>query len=138
MRMQDFGMMMLIGIAVIMGIMGFGLDMANHYGFEVSDTLQTEANDTIGRLDDASESITESLRSDQGWLETTFTLLFKTNVILDSLFGIMGTTTTFFGVIIGESYVPMPSWVVSVVMVAIVLSIVFIIAAIIMKREGGV
>lgn len=138
MKMQDFGAIMLISIVVIMGLMGFGLNLSNNYGFEVSETLQTEANETIDKLDSVSESITESLRSDRGWLETAFTLLFKTNVILDSLFGMMGTTTTFFGVIIGESGVPIPSWSVAVLMIAIVLTIVFIIAGIVLNREGGV
>lgn len=135
MKMQDFGVIILISILVIMGLMGFGLDLASSYDFEVSETLQTEANATIGRLDNASESITETLRSDQGWLETAFTLLFKTNVILDSLFGIMGTTTTFFGVIVGEANVPIPPYFVPVLTVAIVLTIVFIIAGIMLKRE---
>lgn len=138
MKMQDFGMVMLIAIVVIMAFMGFGLDLASKYDFQVSDTLQTEANSTIDRLDDASESITEAISSEQGWLETAFTLLFKSNVILDSLFGIMGTTTTFFGVIVGEAGVQIPVWFMPVLTIAIVLTIVFIIAGIVLKRGGGV
>lgn len=135
MKLQELAIALMICVVVIMSFTGFAIDLSANYPMNVSTALQEEANSTLQRLGDASESITESIRSEQGWLETAFTLLFKSNVVLDALFGTLGMTRTFFGVIVDESAIPFPEWVMPVVIVIIGLVIIFTLLAIVLKRE---